>query len=454
MAPGKKVKNATVGETSKQSTSRTQTPKPLKPEPKIIKKSPSQNNTSAKSSKGPQSNQGKPVKSNNVARKKGEDVANKNKSQKTPVNDKKHEKPKGKIDGMIFMCNAKTKPDCFRYMVMGLPQSKEEIVATIKPGLKLYLYDFDAKLLYGIYEATSVGGMKLEPAAFGGSYPAQVRFKVHVDCLPLSEGMFKKAIMGYSCGDGDKIKFDIGVTKLQVKKLAKLFRPSTQLMSNVNTLVQSAQPVPIPLVQFRPILPAIETPLHIFHPEALAGVQYAQSPSQKETAPVKRETVPHDLLSLSEKEYRTYGLRREPLIPAPATAPSAAPVVGPSHGIRDAHYPYAVPPTRASYLSGKDSQSDLSQRRMDESEYKLRPAAEQLATQSAPYLGYPSGVSRQTEAGYGARLAEADRLHSAHAANALSDYNRSYLQPGGAGDSGNSSVSSRYSFAGPSFTYR
>ncbi|KAJ6816753.1 uncharacterized protein M6B38_415625 [Iris pallida] len=451
MAPGNKVKKANVGEASKQSTSGTQTPQPLKPEHKIIKKSPSQNNTSVKSSKGPQSNQGKPVKSNSVDRKKEKDVANKNKSQKTPVKDQKHERQTGKIDGMIFMCNAKTKPDCFRYMVMGLPQSKKDIVTTIKPGMKLYLYDFDAKLLYGIYEATSAGGMKLEPAAFGGSYPAQVRFKVHMDCVPLSEGAFKKAIMGAS--GGDKIKFDIGVTDQQVKKLANLFQPSTQLMSNINIL---PQPVPIPLVQLRPIPSGIETPLHKFHPEALTGGQYAQSVSQKETAPVKRETAPRDLLSLSEKEYRTYGLRREPQIPAPATVPSAAPAVGPSHGIRDAYYPYALPPTRAAYLSEMDTRIPLSQRRMDEkSEYTLRPAAEQLATQPASYLGYPSSVSRQSESGYGARLAEADRLHSAHAANALSDYNKSYRQPaGGAGDPGNLSVASRYSFAGPSFTFR
>ncbi|KAL8089693.1 hypothetical protein AgCh_039249 [Apium graveolens] len=142
-------------------------------------------------------------------------------------NEDKPESSKGKKNskkvesmGMIFMCTSQTKKDCYRYKLLGLPAAKKELVDKIYKGMRLFLFDLDLRLLYGIYKAAAPGGTNIEPKAFKSAFPSQVRFTVLEDCLPLAEEKFKEAIKEnyYS-----RNKFDCQLNSEQVKKLCKLF---------------------------------------------------------------------------------------------------------------------------------------------------------------------------------------------------------------------------------------
>ncbi|MCO5612559.1 hypothetical protein L7F22_066827 [Adiantum nelumboides] len=128
----------------------------------------------------------------------------------------------GDLGGFIFMCNGSTKPDCFKYRVFGLNEGKRSLVEQVRKGMRLFLFDVDLRLLYGIYVAASHGTYKLEQDAFGGGFPWQVRFSIQKDCLPLPEDLFQAAIKENYV---DKRKFKVELTTEQVHRLVKLFRP-------------------------------------------------------------------------------------------------------------------------------------------------------------------------------------------------------------------------------------
>lgn len=81
--------------------------------------------------------------------------------------------------GAIFMSNIATKRDCFKHKVFGLPSSMANFVKEVKKGMILFLFEYEKRQLFGVYQAISDGGMNIVPHAFSSSgkqFCAQVSY--------------------------------------------------------------------------------------------------------------------------------------------------------------------------------------------------------------------------------------------------------------------------------------
>lgn len=371
-----------------------------------------------------------------------------------------------KSSGLIFMCNSITKPECYKHRVFGLPKGKLEMVERIKAGARLFLYDFNLKLLYGVYRSTSKGGLNLVAGAFGGKFPAQVKFKIDKDCLPLPESTFKLAIKeNYE----SRSKFRPELNSKQVHKLLALFRPL------------SARPHPPPQYaeerRYPPIsayLPPPEDSFRTGHlgPSRLPApgrIPAAEDPYKSGTllrAPTDSRYLPltpayaarsSDPYTASEDPYRPGGVGRAPLsldsrYVAPAPLPPTDPYApGPQYVLVDArslqvsHAPSVDPHNHGlvtdAYRQPLDlrsyHESHISDRYRDP-EYHHRLPAARDGELDARTEQYPRISELAPRTGY---------LSSVY-----SDATRSY--PDSRAEVANVPVSSRYSFAGTAPAYR
>ncbi|KAH1031978.1 hypothetical protein J1N35_044152 [Gossypium stocksii] len=423
---------------------------------------------------------------------------NNNKNKEDGKGKKQENKMKERIDGLIFLCNAKTKPDCFRYRVMGVSNGKKDLVLGIRRGLKLFLYDYDLKLMYGVYKASTSGGMKLEPKAFGGAFPAQVRFSVHADCFPLAESIFKKAIKeNYNKNN----KFKTELTARQVRKLTKLFQPvgvhSTALPVHSPPSRAAAR------IREHPNREAHDRPREARPPsdrEASARDPYANISARSyrvlsherdrqitygELASARREDIHLDLY-LNENDYGAYGFQgeRRNLSFQPHTAPrlgsyhrnySEQPLCQPEISYRE-----SVPiqrniiPSDPLYLLHREYRSyDLGATQAMQSTVTAATANTSVAAASTldsyatdPYYSryYGGSIGSYLPRSGGERhLIESDHLrrennqvdrsYLTYASDALADYNQMQRHHDVKPVPASTSVPYRYSFTGASFSY-
>ncbi|CAK9272135.1 unnamed protein product [Sphagnum jensenii] len=136
------------------------------------------------------------------------------------------------LGGFIFVCNNDTMSEDFERHLFGLPQRYQDTVRAIQPGLPLFLYNYSTRCLHGVFEASSDGGLNLEPGAWeikdtrkntrqSSRFPAQVRVRWREERPPLPEEKFRPLLYHY---DGPKFRLEL--SKAEAEDLLKLFGTS------------------------------------------------------------------------------------------------------------------------------------------------------------------------------------------------------------------------------------
>ncbi|KAK6917019.1 Development/cell death domain [Dillenia turbinata] len=125
--------------------------------------------------------------------------------------------------GAIFIANCTTKKECMRRKLFGLPSAHGNFVKQVKDGMILFLFEYEKRRLYGVFQACSAGAMNIVPHAYstsGKQFAAQVSFTTIWHCDPLSEEEFRDAIRENYYAP---YKFNLGLSKEQVYRLLTLF---------------------------------------------------------------------------------------------------------------------------------------------------------------------------------------------------------------------------------------
>ncbi|KAG0470180.1 hypothetical protein HPP92_016880 [Vanilla planifolia] len=222
-----------------------------------------------------------------------------------------------------------------------------------------------------------------------------------------------------------------------VKALTKLFRPSTKLRPNANR--NAPVPPTVSATPALPTMPVLEAPspsktLVSFMGKHTVPQQnlIPQVPKQK---PI--DTIAHDPLSLTEKEYRAYCLKQPTSTLTPAIV----------HGTTaDVH----APQRSAAY------ESSSSMARAGAAHHSPQLWTGLLVPQPVPMRTSPNYIPMLNRLEHVASVE--DRLktqNSTYATNSILSYGaRSEHQANSSASLGSMPVSARYSFAGPTISYK
>ena len=135
--------------------------------------------------------------------------------------------------GEVLSCTDSSEEDCFRRLLFAANRVHAPGFMKIKKGFLLFLLNLDSDKLYGVFRATSDSRFMIEPEAWEGKYPYQVKVEpIHdIICLRDAGNLLKRL----------EIQRGTPIGKNMMLRLLELYRPTDFPMNDWVDFLLSAQ---------------------------------------------------------------------------------------------------------------------------------------------------------------------------------------------------------------------
>ena len=129
------------------------------------------------------------------------------------------------VRGFLFASTQTTEAECFTRLLLAKEKAYGPVVIRIRKGDLLFLNNIDTNTLHGVFRATSDGGFNIQPEAWNGKYPYQVKVEPLGDVVHLADA--KKILNEFGIGRNTPL---FGSRLIDV--LSCFLSPPTQLDSS------------------------------------------------------------------------------------------------------------------------------------------------------------------------------------------------------------------------------
>ncbi len=128
------------------------------------------------------------------------------------------------IHGQVFACTNKSENECFSRLLFGTNRLYAPAAMKVRKGSFLFLLNLDSDMLYGVFRATSDAEMNIQPEAWDGKYPYQVKAEPLGKIIPTKNAKKLLKTLGIERSSPMNRKVTI--------KLLELYRPKNLRMDD------------------------------------------------------------------------------------------------------------------------------------------------------------------------------------------------------------------------------